>query len=193
MSRLIAVAGGIGSGKSVVCHILSAMGRDVYDCDSRAKNLMDNSREIKERIARDIDAASIMPDGTIDRNRLADVVFADKRLLDRLNGIVHSAVADDIRQWAKDNSDRPMLFVETALLYQSGLDRMVDEVWEVTAPHETRVDRVVRRNNSDREHVEARIAAQDSFVPECRHGSVYEIVNDGQTPLLPQIEKLLEG
>ena len=85
------------------------------------------------------------------------------------------------------------MFVETAILYQSHLDKMVDEVWEVHAPEELRVNRVMLRNGLDREKVMARIDAQKSYNPARRHAVVHEIVNDGSVPVLPQVEKLLAG
>lgn len=181
---LIAVTGGIGSGKSVVCRMLSAMGYDVYDCDSRAKSIMDGSERIKRIISEDICREALI-DGVIDRRRLADAVFTDKILLDRLNEAVHSAVRADIEQWAQM---RDVAFVETAILYQSGIDAMVSEVWNVTAPQSVRIERVMARNGLDPEAVRQRIDAQDGYVPAQIHPVIHEIINDGLSPLLPQVE-----
>lgn len=188
MNRLIAISGGIGSGKSVVSRVVEAMGFDVYDCDSRAKTLMDGSDRIKGDIASMICRDVILPDGSIDRRRLAAEVFADSQKLDALNEIVHSAVRDDLRQWS---AGREIAFVETAILYQSGLDRMVDEVWEVVAPKEIRILRVINRNSMSRDEVESRINVQDSFKAEYRHPIEFMIVNDGDMAVLPQIERLI--
>ncbi|MDE6436166.1 MAG: dephospho-CoA kinase, partial [Muribaculaceae bacterium] len=88
---LIAITGGIGSGKSVVSRVLRAMGYPVYDCDSQAKAIMDADAEIHRRLCSEIDAA-VVTDGVIDRKRLAEIVFNDKAKLAVLNAIVHSAV-----------------------------------------------------------------------------------------------------
>lgn len=185
--RLIAVAGGIGSGKSVVCRMLSAMGYDVYDCDSRAKSIMDHDERIKRVISEEI-CKEALADGVIDRKRLADAVFADERLLAKLNETVHSAVREDIALWSEH---RDTAFVETAILYQSGLDAMVSQVWNVTAPETVRVERVMARNGCDMVSVRQRIRVQDGYVPDRIHPEVFEIVNDGISPLLPRIEELL--
>lgn len=187
---LIAISGGIGCGKTVVSRIVVALGYEVYDCDSRAAALMDSDAGIKSLIASQVHPESVTPDGQIDRKRLSEIVFADYEALQRLNSIVHAAVRADLARWA---SERPgsTLFVETAILYQSGLDRMVDEVWEVGAPVDLRVERVMLRNGITREQVLARIASQDRFVPETVHPSTHLIVNDGVDPLLPQVEALL--
>lgn len=189
--RTIAITGGIGSGKSVVSHVLRAMGYPVYDCDSEARRLMDNSPEIKRRLSSEISPDAVGADGCINRKAISAVVFADSRLLARLNEIVHGEVRDDIRRRLDTLSDiycgKP-LFVETAILYESGLDSLVDEVWEVTAPEEIRLNRVINRSRLKRSEVMARIRSQKS--PSLPHHKI--IVNDGTTPVLPQIIGLLQ-
>lgn len=190
MRCLIAISGGIGCGKSVVASILRRSGYPVYDCDSEAKRLMDSSQTIKCRLAAEIHD-SVIADGRIDRRRLSELVFSDRDKLMTLNSIVHSEVRDDIVRWVGSCGDGP-LFIETAILYQSGLDRMVDEVWEVVAPMDDRIRRVMRRNGCPAAEVKARIASQ-TIVAESPHRLVYEIVNDGFTPVLPRIEALLDN
>lgn len=190
MKPLIAIAGGIGCGKSVVSHMLTAMGYKVYDSDSRAKRLMDNSDEIKKAIASGICREAVTPDNQIDRRRLASVVFSDKKMLDLLNSIVHSAVRDDILKWQKENPGEK-LWVESAIIYESGISEMVDEVWDVTAPEDVRIRRVVKRNGMSPEEVKQRIEAQAITVTN-PHRRVFTLLNDGTQPLLPQVLNLLK-
>lgn len=184
---IIAVTGGIGAGKSVVCRVLRALGYPVFDCDSEAKSLMDSDKAIKDRLAREISADVILADGSIDRRRLARIVFADAARLDILNSIVHGAVRERIAAWASAQSSKTV-FVETAILFQSGLNRMVDEEWRVEAPLDMRVERVMARNSMSRSEVEARIAAQNFEVapgePEPR---LVVLNNDERSSLLFQI------
>lgn len=189
MRRLIAISGGIGCGKSVVSAILDRLGYHVYDCDTRAKHLMDSSREIMNRLVNEIHE-SVVVDGRIDRKRLSQLVFSDADKLARLNSIVHGEVKADLSRWADRHSGDSLLFVETAILYQSGLDKMVDEAWEVVAPLALRIERVMRRNSCSAAEVESRIASQVADV-ESPRGTVHKIVNDGFTPLLPQVEALI--
>lgn len=149
--RLIAITGGIGAGKSVVSHVLAAMGYDVYDCDSRARRIVDDTPEIHRRLVSEIHPQAVI-DGHVDRKQISEVVFNDPEALRRLNAIVHTAVIDDLRRWCDERSKLPV-FVETAILYDCDLWRMVDDVWEVTAPVELRIDRVMRRNNLTRSQV----------------------------------------
>lgn len=183
MKRLTAITGGIGSGKSVVSRILEAKGWPVYDCDARAKAIMDSDAAIHRRLTAEIHPLAVV-DGVIDRRLIASVVFADPEALGRLNAIVHRAVTADLLAWA---AERPVAFVETAILYESGLRAHVTDVWEVTAPAELRIERVMARSGLERSEVERRMAAQAApSLPDHR-----VIVNDGRSPLLPQVERLL--
>lgn len=187
---LTAISGGIGCGKSVVSRMVAAMGFPVYDCDTRAARIMDEDDEIKARIAEQIHPDVLCADGSIDRPRLAGIVFADYEALRKLNVIVHAAVRSDVGRWCAEQTS-PICFVETAILYQSGLDKMVDAVWEVDAPVDLRVERVMKRNGIGRSEVLARIESQERFVPDVRHACVSILVNDGVEPILPQVERLL--
>ncbi|MCM1504030.1 MAG: dephospho-CoA kinase [Muribaculum sp.] len=188
--RLIALTGGIGSGKSVVAGMLSAMGYPVYDCDSRAKSLMDKSDVIKREIVQRVSDSAIGTDGLIDRKKLAETVFADKDRLRALNEIVHGAVRRDISDWV-DSCRQNVCWIESAIIYESGIDRMVDEVWAVEAPEEVRVVRVMSRNSLSREAVVARIQAQAPPDGRVLHPLTHVIVNDGIRAVLPQVLELL--
>lgn len=187
---LIAVTGGIGSGKSVVCRILRTLGYSVLDTDSEAKAIMDADRDIHARLNSEI-AAEIVRDGVIDRRRLAEIVFADAEKLAILNSIVHAAVRRRIEEWAESASSSPA-FIETALLFQSGLNEMVDAELRITAPEEIRIRRVMERNNLTRDKIEARIASQVYIpTPNATIPPLTEVKNDGITPVLPQVERFL--
>lgn len=186
--RVIAIVGGIGVGKTVVSTVLSKLGYGIYDCDSNAKRLMDSSDTIKQQIASKISEKAIV-NNQINRPVLANIVFNDEQKLETLNQITHSAVKDDIIKWIEENNGS-VKFIETAILYQSGLDKIVDEVWEVTAPMELRINRVMSRNNISRQDVISRINSQQIEIKK-PHPNIKKIVNDLVTPILPQILRLI--
>lgn len=198
LPRLILVSGGIGSGKSVVCRILRALGHDVYDSDAEARRIMDNSNHIINAIASDICHEAICNENgcrTIHRPTLAKAVFSDKEKLNKLNALVHGEVKADImrrRNMLAENGrcDRP-LFVETAIPHSSGLDRMADEIWLVEAPAELRIERAMKRDNASRAAIEARIRTQTASESHLCNPSVHSIINTPDSPLLPQILTLL--
>lgn len=186
MKRIVAVTGGIGAGKSVVCRALRSLGYPVYDCDIEAKNLMDSDAEMRRDIVSKVSPEALNTDGTIDRPKLAETVFGNSEKLSVLNSIVHGAVREHFRQWA-DRQTALTVFVETAILYESGFDALVGEVWEVTAPKDVRIARVCSRNGLGHEAVEKRIASQTAESrPDHRI-----IVNDGERPVITQIMQLL--
>ena len=189
--KLIAITGGIGSGKSVVAHMVQVMGFHVYDCDSRAKSLMTGDDEVMRQLADAFGNDVFMEDGSLNRQHLSAVAFADKQALAQLNAIVHPATARDLRRWAEEQERQgaATAFVETALLRTSGLDRVVDEVWHVTAPDTVRIERVMARNGLTASQVQERIQAQrneEQIAP-----SEQVIINDNISALLPQVTRLL--
>ncbi|MBO5779665.1 MAG: dephospho-CoA kinase [Muribaculaceae bacterium] len=189
---LIAISGGIGSGKSVVARMLRTMGYLVYDCDVEAKRLMDSSPAIKLCIANEISADAIAANGSIDRQQLSAIVFSDKAKLELLNSIVHGAVKDDLTEWSARNATHSPLFVETAILYQSGLDKLVDRVIEVVANDAVRIERVCHRNSMSEAEVLKRIESQRIDVKN-PHPNVDTIDNNGSEAVLPQLLDFLKS
>lgn len=186
--RTIAVTGGIGAGKSMVSTVLRIAGYSVYDCDQRAKELMNTSVSIKKALQERF-GNGIYIDGILNRSSLSDIIFNDNDALAFVNNVVHPAVRTDILRWINQQQRMPV-FIETAILKEGGLDSMVNEVWNVTAPLETRITRVMRRNSTTREKVIERIATQQVHV-EVAGKLVIEIINDDTTALLPQIFKAI--
>ncbi len=151
---------------------------------------MDADCEIKRRLAAEISAA-VVCEGEIQRAVLAEMVFNDSAKLAILNDIVHTSVKADIQEYFKIQESK-IVFVETAILYQSGLNREVDAEWRVTAPLETRIERVELRNGLSRKQVCERIASQENHIVEDEiKPPVSMIENDGLQALVPQINKLL--
>ena len=158
---IIGITGGIGSGKSTIARALAARGFAVYDCDREAKRI-------------------IAENGVYNTAYVAQRVFAEPELLERLNQIVHPAVKEDILEKQPD-------FVESAILYEAGLDAICDKIFVIEAPEDIRIARTIARDyhgdaspeNIDK--VRARIRAQLSSSP--LHGGTergFILINDGQ-------------
>lgn len=189
---VIGITGGIGAGKSVVSRVLRCKGFTVYDCDSEARRLMEESDELKRDIACRLGGECLTPDGRLHRQAIASRIFGDDGHRRWLNSRVHAMVREDIAARAASHSDGT-LFVESAIMRTSGLDLMCDAIWLVDAPTDLRLERACRRDGSDREAVLARMKSQASEFEDFACSSVATIENDGVTPLLPCIEELLEG
>lgn len=170
----------------MVSHILRIAGLPVYDTDSEAKRIMD-SPDIKKQIASIWGDELYMADGSLDRRRLAAIVFNDPTQLARLNAMIHPAVRDDFAHRTA-TCTAPALFVESAILQDANMDHGLQYVWLVTADTETRIERVMRRNAIGRDEVISRIESQTPYRPDNR---TRIIVNDGRRAILPQVTALL--
>lgn len=193
LQKIIAISGGIGSGKSVVSRLLRTMGYEVYDCDSEAKTIMDSSVEMHVALVESFGEDVLTESGEVDRKRLGNIVFSDNAKLKRLNEIVHHAVIEDLKNRIAGYGAKPgskeCFFFETAILFESGLDKFADRIWWVDAPRDIRIERVMKRNNLTRDEVEARISCQTDSLPETDNISV--IANYGNHAVIPQVEALL--
>lgn len=184
--KLVAIAGGIGTGKSVVSHVLHVMGYPVYDCDTEARRLMNEDESLVVGIKLLLGDESYSSNGVLNRDYVSQRMFADGGLVQQMNSLVHPIVLCDIVKWAHTTGSK-LNFVETALLKESNMTSIVDDVWQVTAPLQVRIERVMRRNNLTEAQVRARMEHQSSQNAFTNH----VIVNDNEHPILPQVVALL--
>lgn len=152
---LIGITGGIGSGKSTICRALAAAGYPVYDTDKEAKRIIVENPEVRSKMIA-LFGEDIYDEDVYYTDRVAAQVFADPEKLAALNAIVHPAVCADVRQWANEKE----AFVESAILYSSGLADLCDKVVWVDAPEDIRIARTIRRDGTNIDKVRARIRAQ---------------------------------
>lgn len=191
---LLGITGGIGSGKSFVAHLLTRhYGVPVYDCDAAAKRLENEDPALRAALT-----AAVGPEvydarsGELVRPVLARFLFASEEHAAVVNRIVHPAVQHDLRRWA-ENQSLPLMAVESAILYESGFDAMVDRVLFVDAPLDVRLSRTMRRDGASRQQIVDRIARQDS--DRHRAQADYVILNDAVTDehsLLAQLASIPE-
>lgn len=156
----VGITGGIGSGKSTVCGLLSAYGVAVYDSDARAKALMEQSAALRESLCAAFGEECYNEDG-LNRQYLASKVFGDEQSLMKLNSIVHPAVRADFRSWAEQQSGEYVV-LESAILFEAAFETEVDTTLAVLAPVEERVRRAMGRDGADREAILNRIQHQMS-------------------------------
>ncbi|MCM1490234.1 MAG: dephospho-CoA kinase [Muribaculum sp.] len=158
----IGIGGGIGSGKSVVSRILRLRGYAVYDCDSEARRIMDESEEVLSALNIRFGDDVCPVQGPIDRAALAIRVFGSDEHRLWLNALVHRLVRSDIEAW-RDSIKRTgakVCYVESAILFTSGLVGMCDEILLVTAPQNVRIERVMTRDNTNEQDILNRINSQ---------------------------------
>ena len=183
----VGITGGIGSGKTTVCRLFARRGVAVYDTDAAARRLMNDDAELRAAVAARFGAA-IYRDGALDRPALASVVFSDPAALADLDALVHPAVKRDFEAWtARQTGDYVLL--ESAILFESGFDALVDRTVAVLAPLELRVGRACRRDKSDPEAVRRRIASQTDDDTLCARAD-FSLVNILESDLEPAVDQL---
>jgi dephospho-CoA kinase len=183
----VAITGGIGSGKSVVCSILEEFGVAVYNSDLRAKELLSCSDALRQQLMERFGAEVYTSEG-LNRAYLAERVFGNAEELAALNAIVHPAVMADFDAWA-EAQEGGYVVLESAILFEAKLENRVDAVVSVMAPEALRVERAMARDGASREQVEARIRAQMSD-DERSDRSKYAIVNIDLDELREDVEQL---
>ncbi|MBD5371698.1 MAG: dephospho-CoA kinase [Bacteroides sp.] len=194
-TSLIGICGGIGSGKSVVSRILRQKGYPVYDCDSRARFLMEHDTWIKEAIRDNI--SENVTDGIAApyRRLLGEIVFSDENLRKELNRIVHGRVREDLTEAVKvwHRKGYGTVFVEAAVLAESGLAELCQRIWIVRAGESERIGRIMKRDRLSKSQIEARFESQrvEEMLLREYEDKLIEITNSEDESLLCRIEVLL--
>jgi dephospho-CoA kinase len=184
----VGITGGIGSGKSTVVHLYEQMGYPVYDADSRAKWLMNNSTLIKDQLITSF-GEKVYPK-QLDRKILADVVFLNPEALQQLNSIIHPEVEKDWEKWSHSQNAH-IIFKEAAILFESGSNTDLDQVICISAPEITRIMRVMKRDGVTAEQVQERISNQWSDEKKISLAD-YLIIADETQLVIPQALNILE-
>lgn len=184
---IIGLTGGIGSGKSFISRGLESMGYEVYNSDAAAQRLIHDNPCVRSQIEL-LFGSDIFVEDHYDKHRVASMVFSDPELLGKLNQIVHPAVAYDLHEWA-GNAKGDIVFAESAILFESGFNKLCRAVVCISAPDEMRVARIMARDNTSREAVEQRMhnQAEQEWIKE---QSDLVIENDGSATVEALCEQI---
>lgn len=157
----VGITGGIGSGKTAVCKMFEELGVPVYYADDRAKYLMQHEHHLIDEIKKSF-GDDVYENCKLNRKLLAEKVFNDKAKLDLLNSLVHPAVFHDTERWLEEQIEKKLPYVikEAALLVETGSYKTLDKLIVVTAPLDTRIKRVMTRDQLELEEVQARVRNQ---------------------------------
>ncbi len=159
----LAITGGIGSGKSYVARQMSQLlGIPVYDSDSNARRLNEQSPHIRKGLIDMLGPEIYDAQGHLNKSLLTTFLFASEENARSINALVHPIVRDDFIRWA-NRQTAPVVAIETALLAESGIDQVVDKIIRVDAPLETRIQRAMQRDGASREQILDRMARQTEY------------------------------
>lgn len=187
----IGIAGGIGSGKSYVCQKIEQRGFEIYDCDRAAKRLIRQSADIRQRlislIGPEAYEVTTHENGAanyiLNKSAVARFLLASESNAKAIDAIVHPAVF-------KDFEESGLQWMESALMFDSGANSLVDKVIAVVAPKEVRIQRVMARDHISREKVlewMGRQMDQEEIIKR----SDFVIINDGKTNIDEQLNKII--
>ena len=179
----------MGSGKTYVCQLLEKRGIPVFYTDTEAKRLIVDDSEVRQRL-KDIVGNSLYNwEGKLDKKVMASFLVRGKKWADQVNAVVHPAVRKAMYEWFVVQESHPIVVVECALLFESGLNKDMDKIVSVVAPLQVRLDRIVRRDGCTEEHARQMISLQqsDDYRMKC---SDFVVENDGKSDILHQLDSL---
>ncbi|MBP6755725.1 MAG: dephospho-CoA kinase [Bacteroidia bacterium] len=187
---IIALTGGIGSGKTTIAKLFETMGCLIYYSDEKAKELYYHF-EIKKRVIQLLGSDAYSASGSLNSTFIAGIIFKDKTKLESLNAIIHPALEKDFEIFVKQQSPDRIIIKESALIFETDSYKKFKTIILVTAPLEQKIKRVMQRNKMPRENVEKRMSAQWPDEQKIPLAS-YIIFNDDTEAVIPQVISVLK-
>jgi dephospho-CoA kinase len=187
---IIALTGGIGSGKTTIAKLFETMGCLIYYSDEKAKELYYDT-EIKKRVIQLLGSDAYSANGSLNSTFIAGIIFKDKTKLESLNAIIHPALEKDFEIFVKQQSPDRIIIKESALIFETDSYKKIKTIILVTAPLEQKIKRVMQRNKMPRENVVKRMSAQwpdEQKIPLAN----YIITNDDTEAVIPQVISVLK-
>ncbi len=188
----IGVTGGIGSGKTEVCRIFERLGVPVLSADIIAKEISNYDPRVRQLLIGILGPKTYTSDGVLDRAYVASRVFSSKSIQKRINAIIHPRVEEEVKRrfLEMERTGTRIGIVEAALIFEAGLDRLLDAVVVIDAAEDSRIDRVMKRDSTTRPSVLDRMSAQ--MDPESKLKKAdYVLHNEGTIEELEQRVKFL--
>jgi dephospho-CoA kinase len=189
---IVGITGSIGSGKSLVASELARLGAYVIDLDVIARELVEPGMPAVAEIRDEFGPEYILEQGTLNRRALGRLVFSDPEALRRLNKIMFPKLVEATKERLDEVSGQcDLVVVDAAILYQAGLDKLVDKVIAVTAEKEIRIARIVKRDKLSYEEALVRVSGQGEL-DEIAGLSADLVINNSGTPQALR-SKLMDG
>lgn len=188
MTLKVGITGNIGSGKTTVCRLFETLNVPVIYADILAKQLMSQRLSIRHALLTMIGEAAFMKDGSLNREKVASLIFNDETVRQKVNALVHSAVHHHLQDWFEVQTS-PYSIEEAALIYESGGDQYLDKIIVVHSPMDIRHQRVINRDGLSEAEVVSRERSQmDAEVK--REKADFVIINDGRQSLISQVMEI---
>jgi dephospho-CoA kinase len=185
---LIAITGGVGSGKSAVMEIIKSFDANVLSADEINDELMKNEEYIKK-----IDKLfkGVVKDGVIDRIELGKRVFYDANAMKKLNDLAHPIIIEETKKRIKNMSGA--IFVEVPLLVESKMQDMFDKIWLVKASNELRIKRILMRDAISEEYAKKIMSSQVTDKIRMQYATDIIENNGDENELYNRVEELYKS
>jgi len=180
----VAITGGIGSGKSLVCQVFKTLGIPIFDADAVSNQLVEHDAALKTAII-ELFGKEAYKNNIYNRKYIASIVFSQAEMLQALNALVHPKAIEAAKQWF-EKQQTPYAIKEAAILFESNSEKDIDIIIGVTAPEKVRIERVMQRTGYSKEEVIKRMQQQmpdEEKMAKCN----YVIQNNDTDAILPQI------
>lgn len=183
---LVALTGGIGCGKTTVLNQFDSLGIPCFVADQVAGRYYDNPDFLTQIRALFGDGV-MLPDGSADKRAIAQIVFSNNEMLQRLNSLIHPRVWADFELFVQENKQAPYIIFESAIAYEYGFDKFVDRVVCVYLEEEERLRRLQLRDHASREQLLARMRNQLSAEEKMMRAH-YVVLNYEGNPRARQVQ-----
>jgi len=187
---IVALTGGIGSGKTTVAKLFETMGCVVYNSDERAKELYNNP-EVKKQVIELLGVNAYSEDNKLNKIFVSDIIFNEKDKLEKLNAIIHPELALDFQNFVKQQNSESIIIKESALIFETELYKKFTTIILVIAPLEQKIKRVMSRNLISKEEVDKRMQAQWTDEQKLPLAN-YVISNSETDALIPQVLSVIQ-
>lgn len=193
--KVIGLTGGIGSGKTTVTDYLISRGFHVLDADKIAREIVLPGSEMLIQLTAVFGRDILMEDGNLNRKKLGEIVFSDTEKKKTLDALMHTRILELIHERIlqfREENEKKVIFIDAPLLFETGLNNSVGEIWVIDVDDETRIKRIMARDGLNREDIEKRISSQMTREEKNSRADVI-LDNTGDLQLLyQQIEELLK-
>lgn len=192
--KLIAVTGGIGSGKSLAGQILKQQGYTVIDTDNISRSVVKCGSKGLKLLVMEFGNQIKHTNGRLNRKALANIVFKDENKLKKLNSIIHPLIEEKLNLEMQLHNHEKFVFVLVPLLFELKWESRFYKVWLILADESIRIQRAAKRDGSDVEDIKNRIKNQINYAEKCKlaHNILYNnsTVEEFKVQVLKSIKTL---
>lgn len=182
--KKVGLTGNIGSGKTTIALVFEVLGIAVFYSDIEAKRLMNEDDDLKKQLISSF-GKNVYLNGQLNRQYLGQLAFTDDKVLNLLNTIIHPLVQNSFNLWS-DKQLGPYVIKEAAILFESNSYKTMDSIICVSCPESMRIDRLISRDNTTKEHIKNKMKKQWSD-KKIRNLSDFIIANDHTSLVVPQV------